>query len=202
MDDKAVYTHRTSWKHHSGWCRDTGRRTPTTRRAPVVHGTQGAQLPCRPPHSGAPALVRSTAPGGPGSPVVHTAWGARLPSPTQRPRGAWLPSCPCRRPPEGEAPVGSQSCWGASPALCRQAWGDPPWALPFILPLPRLVPKTPAPLLLHMPASHPRMEPPPGFPPQHIHSWGATPGLPAKEAIREYLPTESCPTTLLCAGDG
>lgn len=166
-----------------------------------------------PRHAGGPAPLPPTTLRGPSSCTVHGAWGARLPCcphclgglaplPSTPPRGAWLPSCPCRRPPEGEAPVGSQSCWGASPALCRQAWGDPPWALPFILPLPRLVPKTPAPLLLHMPASHPRMEPPPGFPPQHIHSWGATPGLPAKEAIREYLPTEGCPMTLLCAGDG
>ena len=122
MDDKAVYTHRTSWKHHSGWCRDTGRRTPTTCRAPVIHGTQGAQLPCRPPHSGAPALVRSTAPGGPSSPVVHTAWGAWLPSPAQRPWGAWLPCRPRHPGGPGSPPVHAAALqkakpqWAPSPA--------------------------------------------------------------------------------------
>lgn len=146
--------------------------------SPAIHGTQGAQLPCRPQCPGGPA-----------------------PLPSTPPRRAWLPSCPRHHPPEGEAPLGSQSrCWGASLALWRRAWGDQPWALPFILPLPCLVPKTPAPLVLPTPASHPSRWSHHVGPP-HIHSWGTTLGLPAKEAIREYLPTEGRPTMLLCAGD-
>ena len=193
MDDKAVYTHRMSWKRHSGWCRDTGRRTPTTRLAPLL----------------------STAPRGPRSPAVHTVWGARLPSPAQSPRGAWLlcrprrprgvqlpcrppqpgarlPCGPHRCPPEGEAPLGSQSrCRGAFPALGSA-----------VHPAPSLPCSQDS---CSSATSHACFPSPDGatawVPPQHIHSWGATPGLPAKEAIQEYLPTEGCPMMLLYAGN-
>ena len=83
MDDKAVYTHRMSWKRDSGWCRDTGRRTPTTCLAPLL----------------------STAPRGPSSPAVHTARGARIPSPAQSPRGVRLPC----HPPQPGGPSSLQS---------------------------------------------------------------------------------------------
>ena len=104
MDDKAIYTHRMSWKRDSGWCRDTGRRTPTTRLAPLL----------------------STAPRGPSSPAVHTVRGARLPSPAQSPRGAWLLCRPRRprgvrlpcRPPQ---PGGPSSLWSTPPPSRRRS---------------------------------------------------------------------------------
>lgn len=121
-----------------------------TRLAPLaIHGTQGpaprpqclgAQLPCRP-----------QCPGGP----------APLPS---RPGGAALPSCPGTTTPEAKPHWAHSRCWGASLALWRRAWGDQPWALPFILPLPSLFPRLPLLTILPHAASSLQMEPPCGSP--------------------------------------
>ena len=151
-----------------------------------------AWLPCCPRHPGGPAPLPSTLPGGPGSPALHRAPGGSGSPAIHHSQGARLPCSPRRCPPEGEAPLGSQSrCQGAFPALGSA-----------VHPAPSLPCSQDS---CSSATSHACFPSPDGatawVPPQHIHSWGATPGLPAKEAIREYLPTEGCPMMLLCAGN-
>ena len=138
--------HRVVQKH---WQKDAGHLPGSLSSTPP----QGAWLPCRPPHPGgaAPLPPHNSAPRGPGSPAVHRAQGSgspaahhiqgpQLPFSPPRPRGAQPPAVWKAKPHWAPSPAA-----GALPALSRRAWGDPPWALPFILPLPRLVPETPAP---------------------------------------------------------
>ena len=129
------------------------------------------------------SLPSTPPPGGPAPLPSTTSRGPSSPSPPPRPRGARPPAVRKARPHWAPSPAA-----GAPPALFRRAWGDPPWALPFILPLPRLVPETPAP-------PHACFPSPDGAtarePPRHIHSWGATAGLPAGEASRSIFPQKA-----------
>ena len=117
------------------------------------------------------------APGGPGSPAAHHIQGAQLPFPPQRAR------LPCRPPhPGGPAPLPPHLVPGGPGPLPSGRRG--PTGLPVPLqgllppcsggrgvtrpglcrsscPFPALFPRLP---LLRMPASHPRMGPPPGSP--------------------------------------
>ena len=141
--------------------------------SPVVHGTQGAQLPCRPHCPGGPDPQPCTEP--PGGP-------APLPSTTAR--GPVFPAV------HAAALQKAKPHWAPSPAARGLFL---PWALPFILPLPCLVPKTPAPPLLRTPASHPQMEPPPGYPLSTFTHGEQPRASPRRRPSRSICPQKAVP---------